>query len=117
MSLIPRFYDPTSGAVAIDGIDVREVSVRSLRRQIGFVLQDTQLFYAPVSQNIAYGQPDATRDEIVARRASSRRRTSSSRRCPTGYDTMVGQGGLHPVGRTAAAARHRARDGARRARF
>ena len=66
MSLIPRFYDPTSGVVAVDDVDVREVSVRSLRRNIGFILQDTQLFHASVAQNIAYGRLDATREEIAA---------------------------------------------------
>ena len=93
VSLIPRFYDPTSGAVTIDGEDVRELTIRSLRRQIGFVLQDTQLFYAPIWQNIAYGQPDATRDAIVdaAKLAQAHEFIEA---LPNGYDTMVGQGGL-----------------------
>jgi ABC-type multidrug transport system fused ATPase/permease subunit len=93
MSLIPRFYDPDSGAVTIDGTDVRDFSIRSLRRQIGFVLQDTQLFYAPIWQNIAYGQPDATRDQIIgaARMAQAHEFIEA---LPEGYDTLVGQGGL-----------------------
>jgi len=66
VSLLPRFYDPQSGSVLIDGHDIRDFTIRSLRRQIGFVLQETQLFYAPVWQNIAYGKPDATRDQIIA---------------------------------------------------
>ena len=66
VSLLPRFYDPQSGSVSIDGHDIRDFTIRSLRRQIGFVLQETQLFYAPVWQNIAYGKPDATRDQIIA---------------------------------------------------
>jgi len=93
VSLIPRFYDPTSGAVTIDGTDVREYTIRSLRRQIGFVLQDTQLFHAPVWQNIAYGRPEATREEVVsaARLAQAHEFIQA---LPEGYDTLVGQGGL-----------------------
>ena len=93
VSLIPRFYDPDSGMVAIDGADVREFTIRSLRRQIAFVLQDTQLFYAPVWQNIAYGQPDATRDAIV-RAATLAQADEFIKGLPDGYDTIVGQGGL-----------------------
>jgi ABC-type multidrug transport system fused ATPase/permease subunit len=96
-SLIPRFYDPDSGAVTIDGTDVREFTIRSLRRQIGFVLQDTQLFYAPIWQNIAYGQPDATREQIIgaARLAQAHEFIEA---LPDGYDTLVGQGGLRLSG-------------------
>jgi subfamily B ATP-binding cassette protein MsbA len=92
VSLIPRFYDPDSGTVTIDGHDVRELTIRSLRSQIGFVLQETQLFYAAVWQNIAYGRPDATRDEIVnaARLAQAHEFITA---LPNGYDTLVGQGG------------------------
>ena len=93
VSLIPRFYDPVAGHVAIDGQDVRHVTIRSLRRQIAFVLQETQLFHAPVWQNIAYGAAEATRDEIVqaARRAQAHAFIED---LPEGYDTMLGQGGL-----------------------
>jgi ABC-type multidrug transport system fused ATPase/permease subunit len=93
VSLIPRFYDPTSGAVAIDGIDVRDVSFRSLRRQIGFVLQDTVLFHATIRQNIGYGRADATRDEIeaAARLAHAEEFIDA---LPDGYDTVVGPGGF-----------------------
>ena len=93
VSLIPRFYDPDSGAVTIDGHDVRDFTIRSLRRQIAFVLQDTQLFYAPIWQNIAYGQPDATRDEII-RAAQLAQAHEFIEALPEGYDTLVGQGGL-----------------------
>ena len=93
VSLIPRFYDPNSGAVTIDGSDVRDFTIRSLRRQIGFVLQDTQLFYAPIWQNIAYGQPDATREAII-RAARLAQAHEFIEALPDGYDTMVGQGGL-----------------------
>jgi len=93
VSLIPRFYDPTSGVVTIDGIDVREFTIRSLRRKIGFVLQDTQLFYAPIWQNIAYGKPDATKEEIetAARLAHAEEFIEA---LPERYDTIVGQGGM-----------------------
>lgn len=93
VSLIPRFYDPDRGAVVIDGIDVRELRVRSLRRQVGFVLQDTQLFYAPIWQNIAYGEPDASREAIIAA-AQLAQAHAFIEALPDGYDTMVGQGGL-----------------------
>jgi len=93
VSLIPRFYDPNAGAVLIDGEDVRSFTIRSLRRQIGFVLQETELFYAPIWQNIAYGQPDASREAIV-RAAQLAQAHEFIEALPAGYDTMVGQGGL-----------------------
>ena len=65
ISLIPRFYDPRSGQVRIDGKDVRQFTMKSLREQISFVLQDTLLFRAPIWENIAYGKPDASRAEIM----------------------------------------------------
>ena len=66
LSLIPRFYDVTEGRVLVDGIDVRDVSEHSLRSQIGFVMQQTTLFSGTIAENIAYGYPDASMDEIVA---------------------------------------------------
>jgi subfamily B ATP-binding cassette protein MsbA len=93
VSLIARFYDPTAGRVLIDGIDVRDFTVGSLRRQIAFVLQETQLFHAPVWQNIAYGKPDATREEIIeASRLAQAHEFIEA--LPEGYDTVVGHGGL-----------------------
>jgi len=93
VSLIPRFYDPESGTVAIDGVDVRQVTIRSLRRQIAFVLQETQLFHAPAWQNIAYGKLDATREEIIDA-AKLAQAHAFIEGLPQGYDTMLGQGGL-----------------------
>jgi ABC-type multidrug transport system fused ATPase/permease subunit len=93
VSLIPRFYDPTTGRITIDDVDVRECSVRSLRKQIGFVLQETQLFHATVWQNIAYGAPEATQDDIV-KAAQLAQAHEFIERLPLGYDTVVGQGGL-----------------------
>ena len=64
LSLVPRFYDPTTGVVTLDGRDVREITKKSLRAQIAIVLQDTLLFSTTVRENIAYGRPDATEEEI-----------------------------------------------------
>jgi ATP-binding cassette subfamily B protein len=92
-SLIPRFYDPQSGEVKIDGIDVRKFTVKSLRRQISFVLQETLLFHASVRQNIAYGKPDATTAEII-RAARLANAEEFIERMPQGYDTIIGERGV-----------------------
>jgi subfamily B ATP-binding cassette protein MsbA len=91
--LIGRFYDPQKGVVKIDGQDVRSYKLKSLRRQMSFVLQETLLFRAPVWQNIAYGKPEATRDEILlaARLANADEFIS---KMPQQYDTMVGEKGV-----------------------
>lgn len=93
ISLIPRFYDPDKGVVRIDGIDVRRLVQKSMRRQISFVLQETLLFRAPVWENIAYGRPEATRDEIV-RATQLANAHEFVERLPEGYDTMVGERGV-----------------------
>lgn len=93
ISLIPRFYDPTSGIIKIDGTDVRQFRQRSLRQQISFVLQETVLFHAPIWQNIAYGKPDATRAEIL-RAAELANASEFIDRMPDGYDTIVGERGM-----------------------
>ena len=93
INLIARFYDPTSGTVSIDGVDIREFTLKSLRDQISFVLQDTLLFHAPVWKNIAYGRPEATRAEIV-RAAELARADEFIKEMPDGYDTMVGERGV-----------------------
>jgi subfamily B ATP-binding cassette protein MsbA len=92
MSLIPRFYDPGSGRVVVDGVDVREYTLQGLRSQIAYVLQDTVLFRGTVAENIAYGRGGATRDEIVeaARLANADEFLS---KMPQGYDTLVGDRG------------------------
>ena len=93
VSLIPRFYDPTSGFVRIDGVDIREYKLDPLRSQIGFVLQDTVLFRGTIRDNIAYGRPGATQKEIeeAAQLANADEFIS---RMPHGYDTLVGERGL-----------------------
>ena len=92
MSLIPRFYDPTGGRVLLDGVDLRDYTLKGLRAQIGFVLQETVLFRGTIRDNIAYGKPDATDDEIMeaARLANA---DEFIGRMPHGYDTMVGERG------------------------
>jgi ATP-binding cassette subfamily B protein len=94
LSLVPRFYDPTSGSVTLDGCDLREITKKSLRAQIAIVLQDTLLFSTNVRENIAYGRPDATEEEIVdaARRAQA---DEFIRRMPDGYESAVGERGGH----------------------
>ena len=93
MSLIPRFYDPTSGQVKIDGSDIRGYKLRSLREQMSFVLQDTVLFRVPIWQNIAYGKPEAQRGEIM-RAAELANAHEFIEKMPDGYDTMVGERGV-----------------------
>src|SRR6185503_1915049 len=65
INLVARFYDPTSGIVKIDGTDIRQFRIKSIRDQISFVLQDTVLFRTPIWENIAYGRPEASRKEIM----------------------------------------------------
>ena len=92
LSLIPRFYDATSGEVRVDDRDVRDYQQRSLRNQIGLVLQESILFRAPIWQNISYGVPHATRDDIVrAARAANAHEFVMD--LPQGYDTPVGERG------------------------
>jgi len=97
VSLIPRFYDVTAGKLLIDGRDVREYKIHPLRDQIGYVLQDTVLFRGTILENIAFGRPTATREEIVeaARLANA---DEFIDRMPKGYDTMVGERGLNLSG-------------------
>jgi ATP-binding cassette subfamily B protein/subfamily B ATP-binding cassette protein MsbA len=98
LSLVPRFYDPTSGSVTLDGRDVREIKKKSLRAQIGIVLQDTLLFSTTIRENIAYGRSDATDDEIIdaAKRAQA---DEFIRQLPNGYGSTVGErGGQLSVG-------------------
>ena len=93
INLAARFYDPVSGTVSIDGTDIRGFTLRSLREQISFVLQDTLLFHATIWQNIAYGRPDASRAEII-RAAELANAHEFIKEMPEGYDTMVGERGV-----------------------
>jgi ATP-binding cassette subfamily B protein len=93
IGLIPRFYDPDSGIVKIDGRDVRQYRQKSIRDQVSFVLQETVLFHAPVWRNIAYGKPDASREEILL--ASQQANAHEFiEKMPEGYDTMIGERGV-----------------------
>jgi ATP-binding cassette, subfamily B, multidrug efflux pump len=91
-NLIPRFYDVTSGSITIDGTDVREVTARSLREQIGTVLQDSFLFSDTVMNNIRYGRPAATDAEVIAAARLARADTFVER-LPDGYQTVLGERG------------------------
>ena len=91
-NLIPRFYDVTGGKILIDGQDVRGVTLHSLRGAIGVVQQDVYLFSGTVAQNIAYGKPDATMDEVIAA-AKAAHAHSFIRRLPDGYDTVIAEDG------------------------
>ena len=94
LGLVPRFYDPTTGSITLDGRDLRQVTKKSLRAQIAIVLQDTLLFSTTVRENIAYGRPDATEEEIVeaARRAQA---DDFIQQLPNGYASPVGERGGH----------------------
>jgi ATP-binding cassette, subfamily B, bacterial len=93
VGLVPRFYDPTSGVVKIDGVDVRRYTQKSIREQVSFVLQETLLFHAPVWKNIAYGKQNATRSDILqaAERANA---AEFIEKMPQRYDTMIGERGV-----------------------
>ena len=93
VNLIPRFYDVTGGSVRLDEHDVRDVTLASLRGQIGVVMQSSLLFSGPVRDNIAYGRPDATQEEIEAA-ARAAQADGFIRALPDGYDTVVGERGL-----------------------
>ena len=96
-SLLPRFYDVTGGRITIDGKDVRTLTLQSLRKQIGLVQQDVYLFCGTVRENIAYGKPGASMDEIVdaAKKANIHDFIQS---LPDGYDTFVGERGTRLSG-------------------
>jgi ATP-binding cassette subfamily B protein len=93
VSLLPRFYDASSGEIRIDGKNIRGYKIKSVRQQISFVLQESLLFRAPVWQNIAYGRPEASRDEIV-RAAKLANAHEFIEKMSEGYDTMIGERGV-----------------------
>jgi ATP-binding cassette subfamily B protein len=97
VNLIPRFYDPTSGRVLVDGIDVRSLRQEDLRRHIGVALQETVLFSGTVRDNIRFGRPDATDDEVIAA-ARAAQAHDFILALPEGYDTLVGQRGANLSG-------------------
>ncbi len=96
MSLIPRFYDPTSGKILMDGADLLDFQIQSVRDQIGYVLQDTVLFRGTVFDNIAFGRSGATREEVIEA-ATLANADEFIQKMPLGYETMLGEGGGHAL--------------------
>jgi ATP-binding cassette subfamily B protein len=92
VNLIGRFYDVTQGAIRIDGVDIRELSMEEIRKQIGMVLQQPFLFQGTIAENISYGKQAATREEII-RAAKAANAHDFITRMPESYDTIVGEGG------------------------
>ncbi len=92
VNLICRFYDVSEGAILVDGVDIRSYAVADYRRNIGLVLQEPFLFFGTIADNIAYGKPDATRDQIIAA-ARAAHAHEFILRLPQGYDSMVGERG------------------------
>src|SRR5690606_9959878 len=92
-SLVPRFYDVSDGEVLLDGIDVRNIRLSSLRRNIGIVQQDVYLFTGTILENIRYGKPDASLEEIIqaAQKANAH---DFIMKLPNGYDSFIGQRGV-----------------------
>jgi len=97
LNLIPRFYDVTHGRVTVDGVDVREATLDSLRSQIGVALQDTVLFRGSIRDNIRYGRPDAGDEEVIAA-AKAAQIHDFILSLPDGYDTIVGERGVNLSG-------------------
>ena len=91
--LVPRFYDVAEGSITIDGVDVRDIELRNLRKQVGIVLQDVFIFSDTIRNNISYGRPDATDEEIVAA-AKAAQIHDHIKGLPDGYDTAVGERGV-----------------------
>jgi ATP-binding cassette subfamily B protein/subfamily B ATP-binding cassette protein MsbA len=91
-ALVPRFFDPQQGSIRLDGVDLRNITLKSLRQQVAVVLQEAFLFPMTVAQNIAYGDPDASREQIVAA-AVAAGADPFIRALPQGYDTPMGERG------------------------
>ena len=96
-SLLPRFYDVTGGKITIDGKDIRTLQLKSLRNHIGIVQQDVYMFYGTIKDNIAYGRPNASMDEIIAAAKRANIHDFISQ-LPEGYDTFVGERGTRLSG-------------------
>ena len=97
VNLIPRFYDVTGGAVLVDGLDVRDWPVEALRERIGMVLQNNVLFTGTIRENLLWGRPDATEEEMIAA-AKNAQAYDFIMGFPEGFDTMLEQGGVNVSG-------------------
>lgn len=97
LSLLPRFYDPTGGSIRLDGIDIRGVKIKDLRRHIALVLQENTILPASVSENIAYGRPEAT-DEQIRHAAKLAEADTFIRALPEGYATQISESGANLSG-------------------
>ncbi|MBN1259139.1 MAG: ABC transporter ATP-binding protein [Anaerolineae bacterium] len=97
VNLIPRFYDVTDGRITLDGVDVRDIDTSTLRRNIGIALQETVLFSGTIRDNIRYGRPEASEEEVIAA-AKAAQAHAFIMRFPDGYDSMVGQRGVNLSG-------------------
>jgi subfamily B ATP-binding cassette protein MsbA len=97
LNLLPRFYDPTAGRILLDGVDLRDMKVKDLRRNVALVLQDSVILPTTIAQNIAYGRPSATKEQVreAARMAGAAEFIESQ---PEGYDTQVVEGGANLSG-------------------
>jgi ABC-type multidrug transport system fused ATPase/permease subunit len=93
VNLVPRFYDPLSGSVRLDGVDLRDMRLRDLRGQIGLVTQETLLFDDTVLNNIRYGCPHATREQVIDAARQAHAHKFIEQKLEHGYQTLVGQGG------------------------
>ena len=93
VGMVARFFDPSEGRVLVDGHDLRDVQLKSLRSQVALVLQEPFLFPISVAENIAYGRPEASRKKMHRLRHKQPMRTPSSQRLPEGYDTVIGERG------------------------
>ena len=93
VSLIPRFYDVTEGKISLDGYDIRDIELESLRRQISIVLQDVFLFHGTVRENLLFGKPDSSEDEMIAA-AITANAHDFIQQLPNGYDTLIGERGI-----------------------
>jgi ATP-binding cassette subfamily B protein len=91
--LIPRFYDPTAGVIRIDGFDTRELDLLELRRSVGMIFQETVLFSASVAENIAYGRPEATAEQVIAAARAAHAHEFITE-LDRGYDTVIGERGV-----------------------
>ncbi len=116
ITLLARFYDPTQGRILVDGKDIRDFNVQSLRRQVGIVMQDNILFSGTIADNIRYGRVEGTHEEMIAA-AKAANAHEFIEKLPQGYETLAGRARRAAFRRAAPAHRHRAGDSSRTPRI